>query len=340
MAQKPLPFSRDEFRYHWAEDDEPLCSDYIRELNFLEASKRNQVASYIKRKIIPTIVKLSETDRAPQLKISDDCYRVTGEKGYSMIRATCGANRGKYYFEIHINSMPDNSATRVGWGQCYANLQAPLGYDHFGYSYRSRYGTKFHQASGKSYDESGGYKAGDTIGCMIELPHPDKKRKFQSYHLPESIKNKEVGFLMNSKKKDAPKVMLEEVLKPVDPNKLEPLEGSKISFYKNGNFIGVAFRDIFEGYYYPSISLYKNCVVTANFGPKFKCPPEEFNPDSSEHLNYEPAQNMANMTIVDNCLSDILFVVSKEVDCDEPVLNEISKRIEQNRAKLNHQNKA
>lgn len=39
--------------------------------------------------------------------------------------------------------MIDNSATRIGWGQEYANLQAPLGYDKFGYSWRSRYNYNF-----------------------------------------------------------------------------------------------------------------------------------------------------------------------------------------------------
>ena len=47
--------------------------------------------------------------------------------------------------------------------------QAPLGFDKFGYSMRSRKGTRFHQSIGKHYAE-GGYKAGDYIGCLIELP--------------------------------------------------------------------------------------------------------------------------------------------------------------------------
>lgn len=38
--------------------------------------------------------------------------------------------------------MPEGSASRMGWGQAYANLQAPLGYDKFGYSWRSRKGTR------------------------------------------------------------------------------------------------------------------------------------------------------------------------------------------------------
>lgn len=37
-----------------------------------------------------------------------------------------------------MEEMPESSATRLGWAQEYANLQAPLGYDKFGYSWRSR----------------------------------------------------------------------------------------------------------------------------------------------------------------------------------------------------------
>lgn len=64
--------------------------------------------------------------------------------------------------------MPEGSATRLGWGQDYANLQAPLGYDKFGYSWRSKKGTKFHESHGKHY--SSGYVEGDTVGFMIILP--------------------------------------------------------------------------------------------------------------------------------------------------------------------------
>lgn len=48
-------------------------------------------------------------------------------------------SRGTWYWEATIEEMPEGSATRLGWGQEYANLQAPLGYDKFGYSWRSRY---------------------------------------------------------------------------------------------------------------------------------------------------------------------------------------------------------
>ena len=35
----------------------------------------------------------------------------------------------------------------------------------------------------------------------------------------------------------------------------------QIIFYKNGVNQGVAYKDIFEGVYFPAISLYKSCTV-------------------------------------------------------------------------------
>ena len=58
------------------------------------------------------------------------------KKIYSVLSAV---SRGTWYWEATIEEMPEGSATRLGYGQEYANLQAPLGYDKFGYSWRSRY---------------------------------------------------------------------------------------------------------------------------------------------------------------------------------------------------------
>lgn len=49
-----------------------------------------------------------------------------------------GVSRGIWYWELTVDEMPEGAATRLGWAQEYANLQAPLGYDKFGYSWRSR----------------------------------------------------------------------------------------------------------------------------------------------------------------------------------------------------------
>lgn len=308
--QKPLPFTKDLFRYYWGEDDVPLCSAYVNKCNQAEANKRQNQPPFIKRRIIPTTLRLSESDRAPQLKIDEECTKVTGEKGYSMVRATLGINRGKYYYEVYINSMPEKTAARIGWGQRYSNLQAPLGYDYFGYSWRSKLGTKFHQARGKTFDKNGGYREGDTIGCMIDLPFGESYNHTQRDHLPASVKK--TCLIVPAKKKDTARI-LEDRDDPPNLNDMKQLEGSKISFYRNGIFIGVAFENVFNGSYYPSISLYKNCVVSANFGPVFKYPPEKFNESSKDHLQYRPANDIVEVSIIDNLLSDLLFIRDEEL---------------------------
>lgn len=64
------------------------------------------------------------------------------------------------------------------------NLQAPLGYDKFSYSWRSKKGTRFHQSIGKHY--SSGYGQGDTLGFFIELPDGTETAK----GLPDTYKDK------------------------------------------------------------------------------------------------------------------------------------------------------
>lgn len=54
---------------------------------------------------------------APQLKISDDRLTVTGEKGYSMVRASHGVRKGSWYFEVTVEDMPSETAARLGWSQ-------------------------------------------------------------------------------------------------------------------------------------------------------------------------------------------------------------------------------
>ena len=55
---------------------------------------------------------------------------------------------------------------------CSGNLQAPLGYDKFSYSWRSKKGTMFHQSRGKHYSD--GYGPGDVLGFYINLPEKYK----------------------------------------------------------------------------------------------------------------------------------------------------------------------
>ena len=72
--------------------------------------------------------------------------------------------------QVHIDDLDSvgESAVRLGWSQSLGkllletvidvtyfvgagNLQAPCGYDKLSYSWRSKFGTKFHQSHGKHY---------------------------------------------------------------------------------------------------------------------------------------------------------------------------------------------
>lgn len=95
-------------------------------------------------------------------------------------------NRGCWYFEVTVEEMPEGSATRMGWGQEFGNLQAPLGYDKFGYSWRSRKGTRFTESRGKHYTDA--YGEGDTLGFLIDLPEEENID-----YLPSTFKDRVSG---------------------------------------------------------------------------------------------------------------------------------------------------
>ncbi|XP_074647250.1 set1/Ash2 histone methyltransferase complex subunit ASH2-like isoform X2 [Tubulanus polymorphus] len=235
---------------------------------------------------------------APQLKISDDRFTVTGEKGYSMVRATHSVNKGRWYFEVNLDELPAESATRIGWSQHLGNLQAPCGYDKFSYSWRSRKGTFFHQSRGKHYSEE--YGEGDVLGFYIELPWPTDASKL----LPTVYKDKPLVKFKNNlyyEEKD--------YVSETEKN-LKVLKNSKIIFFKNGKSQGMVCDDIYEGNYYPTVSLYKNATVTMNFGPEFKFPPEGLE-------EYKPLSEVTSEAMIEHALADILFHVENESNIPE-----------------------
>uniref|UniRef100_A0A3P9MDH3 B30.2/SPRY domain-containing protein n=1 Tax=Oryzias latipes TaxID=8090 RepID=A0A3P9MDH3_ORYLA len=175
------PFNKDGYRYILAEPD-PHAPDP--EKLELDCWAGKPIPGDLYRSCLYEKVLLALHDRAPQLKISDDRLTVTGEKGYSMVRASHGVRKGAWFFEVTVDEMPAETAARLGWSQPLGNLQAPLGYDKFSYSWRSKKGTRFHQSIGKHY--SSGYGQGDTLGFFIELPDGTETAR----SLPDTYKDK------------------------------------------------------------------------------------------------------------------------------------------------------
>ncbi|CAH1725860.1 set1/Ash2 histone methyltransferase complex subunit ASH2 [Aphis gossypii] len=286
------PFNKDGYKYILAEPDPH--APFRQEFDESNESAGKLIPGWLYRPLCPNQVLLALHDRAPQLHISEDRLSVTGEKGYCMVRATHSVSSGNWYWETTVEEMPENSACRIGWSQEFANIQAPLGYDKFGYSWRSRKGTVFHESRGKHY--SSGFGEGDTLGIMICLPsnvvslpptHKDLiliKFKSHLYYEEQS----------QDSSRDALKC-------------LKPLIGSKIIYYKNGECFNESAVDLYDGKYFPTVSLYKNCTLSLNFGPNFKYPPPQ-----TDDFKYKGVWERAGEAICEQTLADISFLTINE----------------------------
>ncbi|EDV22602.1 uncharacterized protein TRIADDRAFT_58997 [Trichoplax adhaerens] len=289
------PFNKDGYRYILAEKDPLAKVDDVDPDVWLG---KKPLPARIYRAVSAPAVYVSLNDRAQLLKVSDDRLTVTGYKGYAVARATHGVTEGAWYFEVTVDDLRNGeAAVRLGWSQLFGNLQAPLGYDKFSYSWRNRKGTRFHQSRGKSFSDS--FSEGDVLGFYIYLP-----RKEDGTLLPENYKDKVLitfkGFCYYEVRDNATEA----------EKKLKELPSSKIILYKNGIRQGVAWENIFEGTYYPAVSIYKFAQVTLNFGPNFKFPP----PD----VEYQPISDLATIAVAKQCLADLAFHVDYAVEPKQP----------------------
>eukprot|EP00808_Paulinella_micropora_P003237 g71351.t1 len=249
--------------------------------------------------------------------------KVYGERGYRTIRAEEGKRRGDFFFELTMLEPQKNTKSlpferqphiRVGFCTDKAELEAPLGYDRFGYSYRDLLGTVFNQAKGRPYGQP--FVAGDVIGCWIHLPAPQLPGDLLSSvattptvppPLPKGKGKKTNKRGRQAKPPEAPPASTlnpEEALKLQKEAQLKieqqeragilPLEGSHITYFKNGVCLGKAFENVFAGTYYPAVALYMGAGAQFNFGPEFAFP---LRPDGSGLLTEKPApvqDNKAN----------------------------------------------
>ncbi|CAA19468.1 B30.2/SPRY domain-containing protein [Caenorhabditis elegans] len=299
-VQIDIPFSKDNYRYYLTEVDPNVPED--------PAWNQNQSSAYVipsfhYRELLNPTVNVSSNDRAFQLSINGNS--ITGFEGYSMARASHGVSKGTWYFEVNFDDQPDDSHIRIGWSQSYASLQACVGYNKFSYGWRSKHGTKFHEAKGKKY-HFGGFKQGDVLGCLIHLP-VDKKLQIPANlpsekYLPVSHK----GFNLISFKAN---YFFEVQEESADIAKtLVEMPGSYIEFFHNGKSCGKAYENIYAGAYYPSISIFKSATATMNLGPKFRNLPRGA---TGIHARADEQQH-------EQTLSDMLYLVSKEVNLDHP----------------------
>ncbi|KAG2492185.1 hypothetical protein HYH03_009433 [Edaphochlamys debaryana] len=207
----------------------------------------------------PSRVSLSKVHKAAQLVLSEDRLSVTGCKGFRTARGSHGAHEGALYCEVTITRMGKTGHCRLGWCTRKAELQAPVGYDTFGFAYRDVDGSRVSAGLREPYGAP--FKEGDVVGMYIYLPRGGRTLEPQA----------------NEYTRYKGKWMRVEDPEPTP----EPLRGAVIAFSVNGVDQGVAFRDFNEGTYYPAVSLYtmpeqtEGATVNLNFGPSFRFPPPQ-----------------------------------------------------------------
>lgn len=116
--------------------------------------------------------RFSYFDRSPETLVNQKLDTVSVERGWRSARTNVGFREGKWYVEyrlIHANE--DGSHVRFGIGRREAAIEAPVGYDGYGYGFRDKNGQKVHLSKPTPFLKKGDeFRSGDVVGLLIELP--------------------------------------------------------------------------------------------------------------------------------------------------------------------------
>lgn len=134
----------------------------------------------------PFKVRISHFDRSNGIAFNKDLDTVSTNQGWRSVRSNVPIREGKYYFEFNIISANDPSTkghVRVGVARKEASLEAPVGFDGYGYGLRDLNGQKMTLSRPKEFmslkndSDLQNFKSNDTIGFLIELPDLKKHRE-------------------------------------------------------------------------------------------------------------------------------------------------------------------
>ncbi len=201
---------------------------------------------------------------------------------------------------------------RVGFASDKADKNAPIGFDRYGYSIRDTDGRVYHEANGADFGSGTGFSTGDVLGCYLVLP-PDlvpvsslnsaaeaeeeeeipleeakkrggRKKKHAGGASAADAKADEERERKQREEKEREKLAAEEQSGPkMSDQEIQILQrkqqlfslNSKVQFFLNGVSMGIGFKNLLKGTYYPAVSLYMGAKVEVNFGPVFWNPPAE-----------------------------------------------------------------
>ena len=184
------------------------------------------------------------THSAPQLQVDSQTGIVSMPccKGYCSSKASHGVESGSWYFEVEIIK----GSVRVGWSQALAEIQAPVGYDEYGYGISNKQSKIFHCSRGYLVDLN--LNELNRIGCLLKVsadleiePCSEIKEKVEKKYPP-------LNFLTTYNVKQ------------------EILKSGEIQFFVEGKEIpGAKFENIFRAKYFPTVSIFGDAQVKVIF---------------------------------------------------------------------------
>lgn len=211
--------------------------------------------------------------------------RVSNPKGYCTARTCFGLTTGACYCEVEVCAPqpPVFAGTaahcRLGFSTARGDIEAPVGYDWFGFAYRDADGAAVHQSVRRAYGAPFG--PGDVVGMLIRLPALPPPRD-GAWALPaDRVWKLDERFVPTRRyaTHTVPGSCATDRAHTAEWLHVHP--GSSIEFSVNGVSQGAAFRDIPQGTYYPAVSLYMGATVRVHFGP------DDFRYMSPERLRAE-----------------------------------------------------
>ncbi|KAH3671755.1 hypothetical protein OGAPHI_000460 [Ogataea philodendri] len=228
----------------------------------------------------PFKCRLSYFDKSPGILVNGGVTVATTPQGWRSVRTNVVIREGSWYIEFRIIKSNDGeSNVRFGIARREASLEAPVGFDGYGYGMRDKYGQTVHLSKQASFLESEEFKSGDVVGLLVKLPPIELQRQLARQQvLEKSVAepqnpaplNEKVGFdivrdqipikykgqLYFEQYDYSTSKEMEHLLNPVtvfgekavrDTVEFEPckLPGSSITIYKNGEKKGVAFENLY-----------------------------------------------------------------------------------------------
>lgn len=180
---------------------------------------------------------------APQLQVEPKTGIVSMPccKGYCSSKASHGVESGSWYFEVEIIK----GSVRIGWSQALAEIQAPVGYDEYGYGISNKQSKIFHCSRGYSVDMD--LSQVGRIGCLLRIS--------DDMELDTGIAREQI------EKKYPPLNFL-----TTYNVKQEILKSGEIKFYADGKELSSEkFENIYRAKYFPTVSIFGDAVVKVVF---------------------------------------------------------------------------